>query len=282
MDREKSAQFRHFPALSFRAHSEVLKRLSSFPWRILILLCFSLLISESGETQDGVSIGPSDAVGAPTFLPGAVTLENFSELKEHSPFVRTLNLSKSLILTGVARIEDDTIATMLDLETRQSYVVSTEANQEGWSLVQVEGDESDIETMTAQIKVAGAEIVSIRYEKAPAVSRPRGVSVSTRIGDGSSGGGTGPHGGPDPRVLTRDQLADARNAARNIKAGFQADGYADNQKIPPEVVSKISKLSIQQRESINVKMFEYRNRGVSSKDRVQIYNRLLDREVGRR
>ncbi|MEM9018494.1 MAG: hypothetical protein AAGC68_15890, partial [Verrucomicrobiota bacterium] len=60
------------------------------------------------------------------------------------------------------------------------------------------------------------------------------------------------------------------------------DGYADRQTIPPDVVTKISKLSVSQRESINVKMFEYRNRGVGMSERIQIYNRLLDREVSRR
>ena len=219
----------------------------------------------------------------PDCLPVPVSGDNFSELREHSPFVRTLNISKSLILTGIARIEEETVATMLDLETRKSYVVSRKTNAEGWQLVELKGDLSDLETLTAQIKVAGAEVVSIRYEKAPPPVKGRsgGVAVSTRIGRGP-GGGTGPHGGPDPRVLTPDQLADARNAARNIKAGFQADGYADNQTIPPEVVAKISRLSVQQRENVNVKMFEYRNRGLGMKERTQIYNKLLDRDVGQR
>ncbi|MDC0263007.1 hypothetical protein OAK50_01845, partial [Verrucomicrobiales bacterium] len=105
--------------------------------------------------------------------------------------------------------------------------------------------------------------------------------VSSKIGNGTPGGGTGPHGGPDPRVLTPDQLSDARNAARNIRDGFQADGYADKQPIPPEVISKVSRLSVKQRESINVKMFEYRNRGLGMPERQKIYNRLLDRELER-
>ncbi|MEM9018135.1 MAG: hypothetical protein AAGC68_14060 [Verrucomicrobiota bacterium] len=193
-----------------------------------------------------------------------------------------MNLSESLILTGVARINKKMVATMLDVETRESIVVSEEGNAEGWQLVEVRGDESDVESLTAQIRVAGAEIVSVRYDEVPPGRMGiRGVTVSTRIGDGSPGGGTGPHGGPDPRVLTPDQLADAKNAARNIRDGFQADGYADSQTIPSEVVTKISKLSVSQRESINVKMFEYRNRGLGMRERIQIYNRLLDREVSR-
>lgn len=211
-------------------------------------------------------------------LPVPVTRDDFAELREHSPFLRTLNVSRSLILTGVARIEGDTIATLYDFESRQSYVVSQEASPEGWQLVEVKGDQSDLETLTARVKVAGAEVISIRYDEAPATTAgSSSVQVSTRIGDGSRGGGTGPHGGPDPRVLTPDQLADARNAARNVREGFQADGYGDNQTIPREVVEKASRLSVDQRESINVKMFEYRNRGLGMQQRQKIYNGLLDR-----
>ena len=220
----------------------------------------------------------------PAFLPPAVTKDNFSVLSKHSPFVRTLNVSRSLILTGIAQIEEETVATMLDLETRQTYTLSQgKVSQEGWQLVEVKGDPSDVETLTAKIKVGGAEIVSIRYEKSPPPTKKRSTAmVSYRVGNGTSGGGTGPHGGPDPRVLTPDQLADARKGARNIKGGFQADGYADNQAIPTEVVNKLSRLSSQQRERINVKMYEYRNRGLGMKERQQIYNKLLDKEVGGR
>lgn len=218
-------------------------------------------------------------------LPAAVTEENFSALLQQSPFLRSLNLSESLILTGFARIADDTVATVLDLETRQSFVLSQrETHPDGWQLVEVKGDHADVESLTARIRVAGgAEVVSIRYEKAPpAAGGIKGAIVSTRVGNGSTGGGTGPHGGPDPRVLTPDQLADARKAARNVRDGFQADGYGDRETLPPEVVSKISRLSVQQREQINVKMFEYRNRGLGMQERKQIYHNLLDRELGSR
>ncbi len=253
---------------------------------VVILVASSAVRAQNpGALQNGPESSvegdlPSDL--RDQFLPRPVTRENFSELKERSPFLRNLNLAKSLILTGVARIEGEAVATMLDLETERCYLVSQEINEEGWQLMEVKGDPSDIETLTAQIRVGGTEVVSIRYEKSPITKGISGVTVSSRVGNGTAGGGTGPHGGPDPRVLTPDQMSDARNAARNIRSGFQADGYADNQAIPSEVVSKISKLSIQQRESVNVKMFEYRNRGLGMPERQKIYNRLLDQELGRR
>ncbi|NNE93428.1 MAG: hypothetical protein HKN23_17420 [Verrucomicrobiales bacterium] len=231
----------------------------------------------------GLAQSPT-AKAKPGPIPAPVTSRNFSELKENSPFVRNLNVSKSLILTGMARIENRTVATLLDLESRRSYTLfQGEVSGEGWQLVEINGDLSDVETLTAKVKISGSDIVSIRYEKAPEVKRvPTGVVVSTKIGNGKPGGGTGPHGGPDPRVLTPDQLNDAKNGARNIRGGFQADGYADNATIPPEVVNKLSKLSVEQREKVNVKMYEYRNRGLGMPERQKIYNKLLDQEVQKR
>lgn len=263
-----------------------------FPTRQRLLLletvCIGIVLGASGA-RAGEPVPTPTAEGfseAGAFnLPIPPTEDQFAALREHSPFQRTLDLSKSLIITGVARIDNDPVATLLDLETSKTSVVSTDTvSPEGWQLVEVNGNLSDVETLTAKIKMAGGgEIFSIRYEKAPAQTKgPNGVMVSNRIGNGTPGGGTGPHGGPDPRVLTPDQLNDARNAARNIKEGFKADGYGDNQIVPPEVVSKISRLSVEQRESINVKMYEYRNRGLGMPERQQIYNRLLDEAVRRR
>ena len=217
-------------------------------------------------------------------LPSPVTRKSFAELKSNSPFIRTLNINKSLILTGMAKIEGETAATMLDLETRRSYTLfQGEVSGEGWQLIEINGDPSDLETLTAKVKVNGADIVPIRYEKAPVIKGgTSGVMVSTKIGNGTPGGGLNPHGGPDPRVLTPDQLKDVRNAVRNIRAGFGADGYGDNETIPPAVVTKISKLSLQQREKIGVKMYEYRNRGLGMPERQKIYNGLLDKELKNR
>lgn len=241
-------------------------------------------ISVATSTSASAS-GPARQAAEPKAgdLPNQVTEANFSALLSRSPFLRIFDNSKSLIITGVARIGDEPVATLHDLETGRTSVVSRHGeNPQGWQLVEVTGNMADIQTLTAKIKMAGgSEIVSIRYEKAPPGRNPASVVVSTRVGNGTAGGGTGPHGGPDPRVLTPDQMNDARNAARNVTAGFKADGYGDGQTIPPEVVAKISRLSVEQRESINVKMYEYRNRGLGMSERQQIYHRMLDQAAQR-
>lgn len=247
----------------------------------VLLLSAEMAAQEPGPRPTAEAVGETESF----VLPDRVTEDLFTPLMQHSPFIRTLDISKSLIITGVARIDNELVATLLDLETRKTSVVSRKTvSPEGWQLVEVNGNFSDIETLTARIRMSGgSEIVSIHYEKSPPpVKVIAGAVVSNRVGNGTPGGGTGPHGGPDPRVLTPDQMTDARNAARNIREGFKADGYGDNQTIPPEVVSKISRLSVEQRESINVKMYEYRNRGLGMPERQQIYNRMLDQTLERR
>ena len=269
-----------------RAHTHLLVIATCQRLTLLCTLATGLpFMPTAMEAQGPVPVGDAGVKAESFGLPGRVTEDLFAALRQHSPFLRTLDLSKSLIITGVARINDELVATLFDLETRKASVVSRNAvSPEGWQLVEVNGNMSDIETLSAKIRMSGgSETFSIRYEKAPPPEKViAGATVSNRVGNGTPGGGTGPHGGPDPKVLTPDQMTDARNAARNIREGFKADGYGDNQTIPPEVVSKVSRLSVEQRESINVKMYEYRNRGLGMPERQQIYNRMLDQAVGQR
>ena len=219
---------------------------------------------------------PADP-GDTSVLPKPVTKDNFAALKNQSPFLRSIGLSNSIVLTGIAQMEDGVFASLFDLETRMSYLVGKDANPEGWQLVGINGDQSDLETLTARIKMAGNEVVSIRYEKLSAKTFNGGASIYR--GGKRRGDGTGPHGGPDPRMLTSEQMTDAKNGARNYRNGFKADGYPDNTKIPASTLAKLSKLSTQQRETINVKMYEYRNRGLGLPERQRIYENALDRTL---
>ncbi len=231
-----------------------------------LVMLFSLSNKVQGQS-------PSE-VGNSSVLPEPVTEANVSMLKEQSPFLRSIGLSESIVVTGIAQIEDGVFATLFNVETQESFLVGEEANTEGWQLVDIRGDQSDLESVTARIKVAGSEIVSIRYEKLSSKAFQRGPVSKKRS---SSGGGTGPHGGPDPRVLTKDQMDDAKRGAQNYREGFLADGYAD--KPPASTVAKLSRLSTKQRESINIKMYEYRNRGLGLPERAKIYEGILDKTL---
>lgn len=225
------------------------------------LIWLSVVMSAGG----GESIQEDPSTSESGFLPEPVSEESFAVLKTNSPFRRSVELSDSIVLTGMARIEDEIFATLHNTETTESHLVSKAVNPRGWQLVGVRGDEADIESLTAKIQVAGGEVISIRYEKLP----PR--SSRGKSGSGSSGGST---------RLSSSQLRQAREGAVNYRGEQPADGYPNLP--PPETVQKLSRMSVQQRESLNRKMLELRNRGLGLDERRKIYEDSIDRTVGGR
>jgi hypothetical protein len=76
-------------------------------------------------------------------------------------------------------------------------------------------------------------------------------------------------------------MSEAKNAAVNYKEGFSSDGYP--RAPPPEMVAKLSRLSVSQREDINRQMLGLRNQGLGLDERRKIYENLVDRsDQGRR
>lgn len=104
------------------------------------------------------------AEGMDSFLPEEVGDQHFQNLIENSPFTRTLNISDSLILTGVAHFEGKPVATVLDTATRQSFVISDTPNSDGWKMVSFTAGE-DLDLMMAEIVIGGGEVVRVRYDK---------------------------------------------------------------------------------------------------------------------
>lgn len=225
----------------------------------LIVLCGHAVADEAGM----VRTAPPPEDGA---IPRPLNEEDFDALVTNPPFTRTLGVSDSLILTGIAHFEKDVVATLLDTKTMESQVVSKTANFQGWQLVGVEGDPAEMQTWRARIQIPGGEVVSIRYQKPP-----------PKLAQKTSGKGTGSHGGSSGNAppLSTAQLDAAKNAAVNFKEGFDADGYP--RQPPPEMVAKLSRLSTSQREDINRTMFGYRNQGLGLDERRKIYENLVDR-----
>lgn len=219
---------------------------------------------------EGVAAMPDDT-GA---IPEPVQFEAFGPLLASSPFTRHLGVSDSLILTGVARLNDEVVATIFDTKIQTSQVVSKAPNADGWRLVSVDGDPARLQTWTAKIQVQGGEVVSIRYQKPPPKLAGRGSSSASGSSAGSSSGGSLP-------PITSAQADEARKAALNYREGFSGDGYP--RQPPPEVVEKLSRLSTSQCEEINRQMMGHRNRGLGLDERRRIYDDLLNRaSQGRR
>jgi hypothetical protein len=82
-------------------------------------------------------------------------------LIEKPPFTRALDLSEKLQLTGIAYVEGKPVATLMDRDTKQNYLVSEQPNALGWKLA--EANASTEPRLTSVILSVGAERVTIRY-----------------------------------------------------------------------------------------------------------------------
>jgi len=223
-------------------------------FRVTLLVFGGLFLDAVVDAGDSSSPPVSPEGTAPA------TDEDFSALKTSSPFLRSLDLSESLILTGIARIKGDVFATLLDRETRETHVVSPSANTLGWRMVGIAGNQSDLGTVTAQISVAGGEVFSVRFDEhqlKPGESRP----------GGGPGGGSGPG---------------STSTAGNYREGIRGDGFRGPP--PPEIVDKLSKLSEGDRETMIRRIIEMReqNRDVGDDERRVMINRMLDRALQER
>jgi len=94
-------------------------------------------------------------------LPQPLDASIAQPLLDSSPFTRSLNLSDSLTLTGIAYVEGKPVATLLNRATKESIIVSEEPNAQGWTLA---GAVPDPELRHTQVRVmVGAEMVTVRY-----------------------------------------------------------------------------------------------------------------------
>ncbi len=204
-------------------------------------------------------------------IPQAMKGEAFEALLTNSPFTRSLGFSDSMILTGIAHIDNNVFATLFDTKTMESHVVSKTANAKGWQLVGIGGNAAIIQTWTAKIQIAGGEVISVRYQQPP--------KKTVRKASGGGGGSSSSSGGNSP-PLSSSQVEEAKSAAVNYKEGFTSDGYPKEP--PPEMVQKLSRLSVGQREDINRQMLGLRNQGLGMDERRKIYENLVDRSGQRR
>ncbi len=94
-------------------------------------------------------------------LPQAFDPKSVAPVLENSPFSRMVNLSDNLVLTGIAYVDGKPVATVFNKETKQSSVVGSEPNFQGWTL-QEALPAPDVKLSQARIRIGG-ELVSVRY-----------------------------------------------------------------------------------------------------------------------
>ena len=174
----------------------------------------------------GVVIAPaSEAI-----LPAAAVPADFASLQASSPFSRTLSLSDSLILTGIATVDDEQVATLLNKETKESYVVSSRLNSQGWKMVELQAD-ADLEKVAAKVAIAGGEVVTVRY-----------AEWQLKPGESKPGAGAGAGEGGQVREGERRRFGDGGGGP------------------PPEIRERMEKLTEEQRTKLFTKMAEIREK----------------------
>jgi hypothetical protein len=170
------------------------------------LLILSLLLGVGflpARSADVVATGDPD-------LPQPVAPDDLTAIITSSPFTRSLNLSDSLVLTGIAYINGKPVATLLNKETKENFVVSQEPNAQGWRLAETN---ATVQLNRAQAKIMiGSEVVTVRYsdEQLNADSmkkggfKPGGGSTEQGAGERRS---DGPHrDGPRPTEEDRQRF----------------------------------------------------------------------------
>lgn len=98
-------------------------------------------------------------------LPPEVGEKDFRGVVEKSPFTRSLNLPNSMILSGFAEMDGNRIAVLLDGETGDSVVVSESENEMGWKLVEVTGEENQLDAKVATISIGDGQHFRVAYDR---------------------------------------------------------------------------------------------------------------------
>ena len=123
-------------------------------------------------------------------IPKALTASHFEAVLGNSPFLRTLSLTETFALRGIAEIDGEQVATLFNRETEKSVLVSaSKANPEQMKLLAVNGDPgalAGMDSVSATIAVAG-EQVELKFE-------PNRIAPRPGNSKGSSGGPGGKPG----------------------------------------------------------------------------------------
>jgi hypothetical protein len=124
---------------------------------------------------------------------------------KNSPFTRSLNLSDSLILTGVAKMGGKPVATLMNRKTKETYVISETPNAQGWKMVGISSG-TDLEKVTAKIALAGGEVVTVRFDESqlkPGEAKPAAGPGGDQRGGDRDGNRRRYSGGLPPEVMTK-------------------------------------------------------------------------------
>lgn len=154
--------------------------------------CCSLLLLCSSAT---LATAQQAVPGQDPDLPQRVEPTEIAPLMAASPFTRSLNLSDSLVLTGIAYIEGKPVVTVMNKETKESHVVGEVSNAQGWKLAETSAT-VNLDRTQAKLMI-GTEIVTVRYSEEQLT--PEAMKKGGYRPGGSDGRSDGDHRGDGPR-----------------------------------------------------------------------------------
>jgi len=143
-------------------------------WASAFVVCLSLFVC-GWAAADNSTPGPEE-------MPS----EAFAGLAGNSPFVRNLDVSGNLILSGYWEIGGESYVTVIDGRSRQSLVLSTTPDQQGRRVLELEAGAA-MEEATAKVSIDG-RVMSLRYDsKVVASMRPKTPPAPPGRGTGKRG-----------------------------------------------------------------------------------------------
>jgi len=211
---------------------------------IIAGVVLSFVISSTAQLLFGA---PEEASIAEFFLPGSIEPDSFTDLLENSPFTRVLDFSESLQLTGIAVIDGEQVATVHDREKGRSFVVSTEPNENGWKMVEIDSN-ADLENVTASFSVNGGEVVTVQFGDEQL--NPTGTSSITATNKSK--------GKPPP---TKEEIRKFGGWVRERMSKMTDDQKKQVGQIMQEKMKANPKLTDRQKGEIFVKVLDYVDSG---------------------
>jgi len=180
----------------------------------ILALCLTCLPLHAGDDMP-----PVDAD-----LPQPLDAGFVISLVSQSPFTRSVNLEQTLQLTGVAYINGLPVATLLNKQTKESILLTEEANVQGWRLLAVEAG-TDPSLTQVQVMI-GPETLTMHYHGLQPADAGKGDGRAQIAGRGSKKEGEKPRPsdllGENGRELYASLSRDARDKFKDaLKAKLE-------------------------------------------------------------
>jgi hypothetical protein len=178
-----------------------------------------------GEAGRGVSVAdaPLSRVRRESELPQPVRAAHFSAIRTQSPFLRTLNLTETYFLRGVAEIGGDPVATLFNRQTKKTVIVTRDrVNEEGMQMLEVVAAH-DLSGGAVKVSYAG-EVVELKYDI--------DVVSPQAKGGGSDGGHGRSDGDGKRRGPSKEDMARYNSLSEEKKQKFRDYARQTMQKYP--------------------------------------------------